>query len=289
MITKQHTITTAIAHNRALKKMGFSHNEAKAKTEDFIKRKIHLFLYPDAIRYLVGPRQAGHFETVPDGSDTSYMIYPPKEMIPLLTRENVEGNIEYYVSPKCVKKCIGSDKAVAIGEHTQLDVFSAYNSGSEYYHELKTHLQQDICLDTVFRERLVDNERMYEDIYINRATGEEIDGKEARGEAFRFEEVGFISLAGMCYHETGILPTREWFDEHVKSTLEENYCPEMAANTYKYMGISEEVNERFKNKEFALTEEEIASVKTADCLEEILTQLYEEAIAATMVEIEYLI
>lgn len=288
MITKQHTIVTTIAHNRVLKERGFSHEEAKARTEKFIKERIHLFLYPDAVRYLVGPRQAGHFERVPDGSEVSYMIYPPKEMLPFLTRENAKEHIEYRVSPKCITKCIGSDKNVAIGEETQLDVFTVFNDRSEYYRELKTHLKQDICLDTIFRARLIDNARMYEDIYINRATGEEIDGKEVRGEATRFEEVGFISLAGMCYHETGILPIREWFDEHVKEPLEKGYCPEMAANTYKYMGIKDEVNERFKQLDFALTEEEIASVKTADNLPEILAQLYDEAIAATMIELEYL-
>jgi len=289
MITKQHTLVTTIAHNRILKERGFSPEEAKARTEAFIKERIHLFLYPDAVRYLVGPRQAGHFERVPDGSDTSYMIYPPKEMLPFITRENAKDYIEYYVSPKCITKCIGSDKNVAIGEETQLDVFTVFNDRSEYYRELKTHLKQDICLDTIFRARLIDNKGMYEDIYINRATGDIIFGKEVRDEATRFEEVGFISLAGMCYHETGILPTREWFDEHVKESLEKGYCSEMAANTYKYMGISDEVNERFKNLDFALTEEEIASVKTADNLHEILAQLYDEAIAATMVELEYLV
>lgn len=276
MITKQHTAiyALALAINRGIKKE--TSDESRIKFEKDLHKEIPWLLLPDAIRAYIGPRQASHFERVP-GSDkdtsVSWMEFPSEEVLKALSKENISEMVSYEVKegyPGCV-----------IGEDTDIGEFDVRNVKHKHYEALRCHLIQDLYLDECLRKRLINAEKRFADIFVIRHSEKAIDGKTLRAQVALFEELGFIKLVGMVYEKTGILLNREWFDTHVLESLKEAYPEDLAANTYKYMSISDEVNERINALNFELTAEEKESVILTDDLDRVLNELYGYAIRAT--------
>lgn len=270
MITKQHTALFVMALYDKTRNNGVSQ-----EFYQIFKKEVPFVLLPDAIRAYVGPRQAGHFERKPDGTDVSWMKYPNASVLKTLTKENVNEKISYYVAdgiPKC-----------AIGEETDIGTFDTKNWDNPHFAFLRIHLVQDYILDAVLREELIDHTNRFEDEFIVRHNRtRKMNGAELRAQVAKFEELGFIKLVGAVYEKTGILMNREWFDTYVLEALKEAYPEDLAANTYKYMGISDEVNNRINAYEFDLTEEERDSVYMADNLDDVLDFMYSRAYLATM-------
>lgn len=263
MITKQHAALTLMA----LDSIG--------KTEEF-KKLIPWVLLSDAIRAYIGPRQPSHFEEMANQTDTSWMLFPSSETLKMLSKETAPRIIKFHVAdaPKCV-----------IGEQTHIEVFDWLNSQHEFYHALRAHLRQDCILDAVLRDEMVEVKERFSDIFTIKHNGKKINGQELRTQIARFEELGFIKLVGMVYEDTGILLDRDWFDEYVYTALKETYPVDLAKNTYRYMSISDDVNDRINRLEFDLTEEEKASVEITDQLDELLKTMYENALTETLSEI----
>ena len=263
MITLQHTAIFMMV--------------AAEKKEVNVKESLPWLLLPDAIRMYVGPRQASHFEFSPDETDVSWMEFPSREILKEISKENVADLIKFYVSPKA-PKCV-------IGEQTNLDEFDIRNYAHPHYHELRTHLVQDCILDKVLREKLVDVTNRFEDRFIVRHNRSiELDGSELRKQITLFEQIGFMHLVGMVYKKTGILLNQRWFDENVHTALLEAYPEELAENTYKYMQIPEEIEQRISELDFELTEEDISKVVMTDELQRILDEMYATAYFYTVRE-----
>lgn len=262
MITKQHAAITLMAL-------------ALEGREQEFRKLIPWVLLPDAIRGYIPPRQASHFEKTSDGKDISWMYFPSSEQLKKLTKENAKEMIGFYQAktPPCV-----------IGELTHLPTFDYMNVGHEFYHALRAHLRQDCILDAVLRDELVDVKERFLDVFTIKHSGKRINGKELRTQLALFEELGFIKLVGMVFDSTGILLDSDWFEENVYEPLKEAYPTDLAENTYRYMIISDEDNERLNQLEFTLTEEEKASVKIADKVDDLWQNMYESALAETFIE-----
>ena len=133
MITKQHTALYFLALT-AKRKEGDSY----VKCYEELHEGLAWVLLPDAIRAYIGPRQAGHFEKLPNGTDTSWMKYPAPEVLKSLTKESAQSEIKFHLAdgyPKCV-----------IGEQTDVGLFDQKNWNHKFYHELRIHMLQDYML-----------------------------------------------------------------------------------------------------------------------------------------------
>ena len=206
------------------------------------------------------------------------MEFPCANALMKCSKETADKWIKYHVASG-IKPCV-------IGEATQIDAFDEHNFAHYSYHLLRTHLQQDIVLDDILRKDFVDVSGRFDDRFVIRHNGKVIDGKELRRLVALYEEVGFIYLIGAVLRKTGILLTREWFDENVYQALLEVYPKDLADNTYRYMTISDEVNERFKKLNFDLTQEEIDSVGLTDDLMYYLNDMYLKALHESIIEIK---
>lgn len=264
MITKQHIALTTWAML------------SKGKTMDDVMKAIPYAVLPDAIRMYVGQRQASHFEWHPNGYNVSWMVFPEGERLKNLTKENAATTIKWHIAENI--------PAAVIGEDTDLATYKRANWPLKNYHEIRTHLVQDVTLDKVLREIMINASGRFEDVFTVRHTGRVMNGKELRAQVALFEELGFIKLVGLVYKNTGVLLDREWFDTYVHKALNDAYPADMAQNTYRFMKISEDVNQRLKAHEFELTQEEKDSVYMAENLEAILEAMYEEAFEATIKE-----
>lgn len=266
MITLQHTALSIMAMDE------LGQNEISGE-------KIPWILLPDAIRMYVGSRQASHFEASPDGTDISWMEFPTWEILQHLSKENVKELVKYYVSPKA-PKCV-------IGEQTDIDEFDVKNYWHSNYHEIRTHILQDCCLDKFLREELVDVTGRFEDKFVVRHNRSiTLDGAELRKQIASFEEIGFLHLAGKVYKRCRIILNQEWFEENVhKVLLESDYPGELAENTYRFMNIPDEINQRINNQDFDLTDEDKAKVVITDNLERVLDELYAMAYNYTVREL----
>lgn len=264
MITKQHATLTLMAL-------------ALEGREQEFRKLIPWVLLPDAIRGYIAPRQPSHFEELPDQTDTSWMVFPSSATLKMLSKETAPRIINFHQA-NAPKKCV-------IGEQTHIEVFDWLNSKHEFYHALRAHLCQDCILDAVFRDELVDVKERFSDIFTIKHNGQKINGQELRMQIARFEELGFLRLVGMVFDSTGILLDRDWFDENVYPALKKAYPTDLADNTYRYMSISEEMNERINRLQFDLTEEEKASVEITENLDNVLENMYESALADTMMEL----
>lgn len=275
MITKQHTALTLMA-------LAMAEDDNRKLVDIYrFREMVPWILLPDAIRAYVGPRQAGHHEEWIDedgNKQTSWMEYPCANALKKCSKETAEKWIKYHVVSG-IKPCV-------IGEATQIDVFDEHNNAHYSYHLLRTHLLQDIVLDNMLRRNFVDVSGRFEDRFVIKHNGKVIDGKELRRLVALYEEVGFIHLIGAVFNKTGILLTREWFDENVYPALLEVYPKDLADNTYKYMVISDEVNERIKKLDFTLTQEEIDSVGFTDELMYFLDDMYLEALYRSIDELK---
>jgi hypothetical protein len=260
MITLQHSAVTAFAVARKVKDM-------RMRAEVF-KEEIPWVLLPDAIRAYTGARQTSHFEKTDNHLDEAWMIFPDKETLKSLNKDNARELVKTYV-PAC------GYKAAVIGEQTDVRMFDVKNYGHEHYHALRCHMLQDVILDEVLRDRLVNVcERFNNRFTVQHNHTIILDGQELRSQIALFEQLGFIHLLGKIYEATGMVLDRDWFDHHVYEALLKVYPADLADNTYKYMAISDELNQRIKEHRFELTEEEIASVYITDDLIGVLDEMY---------------
>lgn len=273
MITKQHTALYFLAL-AVKRKNGDSYVEAYRELHEGLP----WVLLPDAIRAYIGPRQAGHFEKLPDGTDTSWMKYPTADVLKSLTKESASSKIEYYLAegyPKCV-----------IGEQTDVGLFDKKNWDHQYYHELRIHMLQDYTLDYILRNRLVHPDNRFADKFSTwHDSSIVLDGKQLRQQIALFEEAGFMRLVKTIYKNTGILLDANWFEDHVLATLLKAYPEDLAKNTFKYMVMTEEQDRRIKNHEFDLTSEEAEAIVITDKTDDLLDELYADAYLYTADEL----
>ncbi len=217
MITLQHTLVTLL---------GLRGDEKSLEDE------IAKVLIPDAIRRYCGPRQFSHFEKSYDGKDISWLEYP--ENTKELNKEQVEGLSKHIV--KEIKPCV-------LGEETDIDTFCEHNEhlSPKSFAGIKKHLVQDRIFDAFIREK-IDCSKMYEDKFL--FNGKEYDGKGIRKLIADIENHGTYILAYMLNKSYGITANQEWFDEHVKKSLDREYSTDLSNGTYQYMKIPEQINER---------------------------------------------
>lgn len=240
------------------------------------REEIPWALLPDGIRAYIGPRQAGHFEQAPNG-DVAWMKYPNEVTLKLLTKESSIQLVDFYVPNNVFPKCV-------IGEDTQIDVFDVKNKHHAHYHAIRSHLRQDIILDRVLRTELIDVSRRFEDIFVVRHSGQEIDGAELRRQVGLFEEFGFIHLLGKIYAKTGEVLDGEWFVYNIYEPLLKAYPADLARNTFKYMMFPHELQARVKANNFVLSKEEIESVYMTKDLISCLDAMYDKALVETATE-----
>lgn len=268
MITKQHSSIyfLALSHKRS--------NESEESMYAELHKNLPWVLLPDAIRAYIGPRQAGHFEQLPDGTDVSWMRYPSPEVLKNLTKETAANEVEFYVAegyPKCV-----------IGEQTDIDAFDKKNWNHRYYHELRIHMLQDMVLDDLLRMRIIHPDLRFNDQFkVWHNPKLVLTGQELRQQVAKFEEYGFIRLVGTVYERTGTLLNRQWFDEHVLKALLDVYPEDLARKTYKFMDISDEVNEKINNLDFSIDESLKAELTMVDDLDDVLDELHAGAYVLT--------
>lgn len=253
---------------------------AAKRKEHYLKEfaeEVPFVLLPDAIRGYITPRQAGHFEMTPDQTSYSWMKYPSKETIATLTKENAVSKIQHYVvpdSPKCI-----------IGERTNIREFDIMNWDHKHYHSLRIHMLQDSVMDSILRDKMVDDAGRLSNEFIIRYNGASIDAPTVRDQITLFEYLGFIRLVGAIYNCTGMLLNQGWFERNVLSAMQDVYPEDLVNNTYKYMKIPPDINARISNRNFSLTEEEKASIIVTDNPERLMDEMYSEAYLKTYYEL----
>lgn len=268
MITLQHTALYFMA----------LHNKRKSNIMSEFTSEVPFVLFPDAIRAYIVPRKAGHFELSDDGTKCSWMCYPNEETIKILTKENAGSMIQHYIVPD-TPKCI-------IGERTDIKEFDIRNWGHRHYHSLRVHMLQDCVMDSILRDKMVDVTDRFNDKFVLRHDRRVmINGGVVREQITNFEMLGFIKLVEAVYRTTGVLLNREWYDQYVLSTLLKAYPEDLAVNTYKFMKMSDELNDRINEKCFGLTEGEKASIITTDKPERLMDEMYAEAYQKTWYEL----
>ena len=266
MITKQHIAITTWAML------------SKGKSMEDVMKAIPYVVLPDAIRMFVGQRQPSHFEKHPLDIDVSWMFFPEGEKLKNLSRDNMNNPsvMHWYL--------VNNLPEAVIGEESDIRTFDDRNYYLKHYHDIRAHLVQDMIRDRVLREVMIDPVDRFANAFTVRHSSEVIDGKELRAQIALFEELGFIKLVGLVYENTGVLLDKEWFDTYVQTALNNAYPAEMASNTYRFMKISEEMNQRIKAHNFELTQEERESVYMAEDLDVILDAMFEGAYEATLKE-----
>ena len=231
-------------------------------------------LFSDAVRAYVGPRQISHFEILPDGSGCSWMKMPTKVKMKELSKATIAEDLEFHLAegyPKCV-----------IGEATQLEVFDLHNLRNPMYWQYRKHLVQDITLDEILREDIIDASDRFNDRFVVRHNPSiVIDGAELRRQVADFERISFIVYAGIVYYRTGVLMNREWLKRNVHSALSAAYPQDLADNTFKYMALSDETEERINNLQFDVTDEDAALVPMVKDLNSTLHKMFVRAYERT--------
>ena len=263
MITRQHTA------------LFFMALKAKGGNITKFKAEIPWCVLPDAIRAYIAPRRAGHFEKTPDGNGTSYMVYPNSKVLKTLTKENAHQSVEYHIPEGVYPKCV-------IGEDSDLEMFDIKNYGHAHFEALRCHIVQDIILDKILREKLIYAEKRFSDQFTLRCNQRTtINGEELRDQIAKFENHGFIHLAGKVYEKTGVILNNKWFEENVHKALLKAYPEDLAENTYKYMVLPEDVDARITAKKFAITDEEKDTIYMVYDLDAVLDEMYSVAYIAT--------
>ncbi len=271
MITRQHTALFAM---ELMTKLSGNLQEFEREFE----KRIPFVLLPDAIRAYVGPRQAGHFEVTPDGTNTSWMVFPSPEVLTHMSKETVSEKVNYYVAsglPKCI-----------IGEESSISEFDRRNYAHQHYHSIRIHLVQDMSLDRMLRGEFVDCTHRFEDRFVVRHNRSIVlNGTELREQLALFEELGFIHLVGKVFERTGMLLDGKWFEENVMGALQKAYPEDLAIKTFSYMKYSDSLDQRIRHHEFELTDAEKEAVLLTDDLITKLDELYSEAGWYTFIEI----
>lgn len=274
MITLQHTALFALAMANQHRVTLDSSAEKRFVCEKDFDEEVAWLLLPDAIRAYIGPRQISHFEYLPDNTDVSWIEYPSHHVLKTLTKENVGEKVRFYHAtsyPKCV-----------IGEETSMHEFAVHNWQHRHYNSILCHLVQDYCLDAVLREYIIDPQKRFIDKFVIRHNGKTIDGAELRAQVALFEKAGFVKLAGAVFSRTGFILNRKWFDEHVYANLRRVYPIDLAENTYKYMQIDSELDERISTRRFALTDAEKSAITMVKDLDRTLDELYVTSLEASI-------
>ena len=279
MTTQNHILTYVAAAYLRRNISESSSFEQKNEFKNSLIREIPWLLLPDAIRAYIGPRQVSHFEKLPEGygNDCSWIKFPSESALKELSKENLNKLVSYELKdgyPACV-----------IGEETDIGEFDIRNGVHKHYEALRCRMIQDMYFDECLRLRIIDASQRFSDKFVIRHSKKEIDGKELREQVALFSELGFIKLVCILYEKTGILANREWFDKYVGTALENTYPADLAENTYRYMYISNELNERINSLQFELTDEEKDSVYITDDLDRVLDELFSYAIRATRFEV----
>ena len=260
MITLQHSLVTLFG--------------LRGDEKEF-ERQVPYALVPDAIRRYCGPRPYSHFEETPDGKDVSYMHFP--KSLKLASKENI-GN-ERMKLAEGYRPCV-------LGEKTHVEVFEKYNGDLPpvYFSGVKKHLVQDVIFDEFVREGIgLDTSRRYESMYTpEETTGKNIgiytykrpvrtpdgklvldseghrvtedvvlDGEGVRKLIAEIENHGVYVLAHMLYKAYGITANQEWFDEHVKKSLDEVYSQDLSDGTYQYMRIPEDIDKKITDHDWS--------------------------------------
>lgn len=249
---------------------------AKSKTWEAFVNQIPWILLPDAIQMYVGARQPSHFESLPDGKGSAWMVFPTKEELEVYQKDAFQEGINFYVSPNA-PKCV-------IGEQTNLKEFKIRNYAHPQYPYLKTHLIQDCVLDNILRE-LVDVKYRFEDKFIVRHNRSIVlNGTELSQQIAKFEEIGFLHLAGKVAKKCGRILNQEWF-ENVRYALMKVYPEKLLENTLKFMQIPADIDQRISDLDFKLTEKDKSQIIITDNLERVLDEMYAEAYEKTVAEL----
>ena len=212
-------------------------------TLDEVKKEIPYLLLPDAIRMYTS-RQSSHFEVTSNGKSFSWLRFPEAEELKLLFKGN-EDILEYGFA-------IGGYPKAVIGEQSSVEAFDKFNKEHSHYKSLKCHLLQDIVHDKALRENWMDTTRKYEDTYVLRHSGEEIDGIGLRRAIDALSYLQFVKFAEIFYDCSGVLLNNEWLHENVYSVLCNAYHCDMAENTFKYMILPEDVEQAITLKTFKI-------------------------------------
>lgn len=244
-----------------------------------MRRWIPILILPDAFRKYLSARQATHCETTPNGG-FSYCVLPERELLKLVNKENLDDYVEYYVSPDIPVKENG--KYCDIGEYSDLAVFEEKNKRHTDFELLMVHMEQDDVLDHYLREQMIDPERRCEDIYVVRHSGRSVNGADLRIQIAKFEELMFLKAVERVYLANGMILGRRWYDEVVKASLYEVYSEDLAAGTYKYMPISDDMTARIEACDFAIRKEEKDEIFITDDVEKAIADILDEAIARTL-------
>ncbi len=199
--------------------------------EEYLDRTLSSKVYPDAIRAYVGDRASTHFET------WSCLAYP---MSTKATKEQV------LALPKNVQ----STPSCVLGEDTNLELFYVTNQHlpDNMREGIEAHLKEDIVFDAFVREH-IDCSDKYNDVF--RFQGETLDGKGVRNLIAQIEQQGYYHLACQTYETTGVLCDQDWFENTIKPVLERDYPEDLAANTFRYMKIHDQINTYIKNKDWS--------------------------------------
>lgn len=272
MTTIEHAIVTMVA---MLEK-----NEDHETVNRKFKEMIPWILLPDAIRAYSGPRVMSHFERSPKTTSASWMKFPTAEVLKTLSKENFAEMVEFKAQegyPSCV-----------IGEDTALNVFDNFNQSHPFYRELRAHLRQDMVLDRVLRDSMIDATDRFEDKFVTRngLKGKVIGGKTLRKEIATFAQMSYVEAAISVHQAYGIIMDNNWFEENVYPALCEVYSQDLADRTFKYMSLTEEMEERIRTHHHASYEEYYKLNIAGDQFFKLAWKIYEEAIKNTHEELD---
>lgn len=267
MVTLQHTAITFMSE--------------WAKTRNvmaILPEQIPWIILPDAVRAYIGPRQPSHFETLPDGTDVSWVRFPDGDVLKEMTKETASQMMEIHLASG-IRSCV-------IGEETQIDLFDQKNFAHPYFHELRSHMLQDMLLDMALREDMVDVKGRFEDRFVVRHNTQcVLDGKQLREQVKLFEELGFLYLVGKIYQQSGALLNGEWFANVVYPALQEVYPQDLADTTFKFMKIPEYIEKRINAMDFSIRDEDRTKVLITPDLEGAYDKLYSAAMLYTCREL----
>lgn len=206
-----------------------------------------LLTTPDSVRCWSGARQLTHFTLNPKTGQISWIEYPD---IPVWEWSK-------SIVSDAAKFDAGKPGTAAVDEATILEEFWRHNKKTPQNQLFYEHLIQDKFYDQYLR-KYVDVSRRYEDIYT-------FDGKEYSGDDFRkkaderwsgeslvnsFDTQLFVVLAKMLYREQSITANRKWFETVVFPAFNQVYSKELAANTTKFITMTDTAEDLISNHKF---------------------------------------
>lgn len=270
-------------------------------TRDFypsLMNEIPWLLLPNAFRAYLGKRQPSHSES------NARLVYPDAETLRKTTKTNFDDMVKYYLPDDITQSIIGGkidlgsfDQDNRNHEHfntlrghllldglfrdlvcsEMYDVRNQFDdefvpycnrpmTGKEVLTEIGVFkMLEGLEMDDETRENLYNALNSTQKRFVHHGK-RVLTGKQVKQEIGVFERLSFLAYAGKVYEATGILMNRMWFEFYVNTPLRMTYSEELAKLTYSYVTISPEVDDRINRHEFALTDEEIASLGSPDHL-----------------------